>query len=65
MLDADLAAFYCVLTGRVNEAVKRNIERFPEDSVFQLTLDEAQDFVSLRSQIAILKMDKCVARAPS
>lgn len=37
MLDADLAALYGVPTKRFNEQVKRNIDRFPEDFMFQLT----------------------------
>jgi ORF6N domain len=49
VLDADLADLYGVPTKRLNEQVKRNAERFPEDFVFQLTEEEAE---SLRSQIA-------------
>ena len=52
MLDADLAELYGVETRRLNEQVRRNIERFPEDFMFQLT---AEEFAALRSQIAILK----------
>lgn len=40
MLDRDLAALYQVETKVLNQAVKRNIERFPEDFMFQLTVDE-------------------------
>ena len=49
MLDRDLATLYGVETKRLNEHVKRNIKRFPEDFMFQLTKDEC-----LRSQIATL-----------
>ena len=49
MLDRDLATLYGVKTKRLNEQVKRNIKRFPEDFMFQLTKDEC-----LRSQIATL-----------
>ena len=49
MLDSDLAELYQVPTKRLNEAVKRNVNRFPADFMFQLTTDEAD---SLRSQIA-------------
>jgi hypothetical protein len=42
LLDTDLAAIYEVPTKRLNEQVKRNIERFPEDFMFQLTPDEAE-----------------------
>ena len=52
MLDADLAALYGVETRVLVQAVKRNIERFPEDFMFQLSKEEA-DF--LRSQIVTLK----------
>jgi hypothetical protein len=52
MLDSDLAKLYQVQTYRLNEAVKRNSKRFPEDFMFQLTNDE---FESLRSQFAISK----------
>ena len=52
MLDSDLAKLYGVETKTLNRAVKRNIERFPIEFVFQLTTDE---FHSLRSQIATLE----------
>jgi hypothetical protein len=50
MLDSDLAELYGVTTGRLNEQVTRNKERFPEDFAFQLT---QQEFTNLISQIAI------------
>ncbi|MBK5254351.1 MAG: ORF6N domain-containing protein [Peptostreptococcaceae bacterium] len=49
MLDNDLSNLYLVKTKRLNEAVKRNIKRFPEEFMFQLTEDE---YENLRSQIA-------------
>jgi phage regulator Rha-like protein len=49
MLDNDLAEVYSVTTKRLNEQVRRNIDRFPEDFMFQLT---EQEFESLRSQFA-------------
>lgn len=52
MFDADLARLYGVTTSRLVEAVKRNLNRFPEDFMFQLTEDEAN---ALRSQTAISK----------
>jgi hypothetical protein len=55
MLDKDLAEMYGVPTFRLNEAVKRNMSRFPDDFMFQLTKNE---YDSLRSQIAILKRGK-------
>jgi hypothetical protein len=55
MLDSDIAELYKVETARLNEAVKRNVKRFPEDFMFQLT---EQEFDSLRSQIAISKQGR-------
>ncbi|HTQ64449.1 MAG TPA: ORF6N domain-containing protein [Puia sp.] len=52
MIDFDLAEMYGVSTSRLNEAVKRNIKRFPKDFMFQLSKDE---FNFLISQIAISK----------
>ncbi len=49
MLDADLANLYGVTTKRLNEQVKRNLDRFPVDFMFQLTKEEAG---ILRSQFA-------------
>ncbi|MGI8966159.1 MAG: ORF6N domain-containing protein [Limisphaerales bacterium] len=55
ILDTDLANIYGVDTKRLNEAVRRNGERFPSDFLFKLTATEAQECYSLRSQIATLK----------
>lgn len=52
MFDSDLAMLYGVTTSRLNEQVKRNINRFPDDFMFQLTKEE---WNALRSQIATLK----------
>ena len=52
MLDSDLAALYQVETKALKQAVKRNIERFPEDFMFELTKEEVE---CLRSQIVTLK----------
>ncbi len=52
MLDNDLAVLYEVETKRLNEQVTRNMKRFPEDFMFQLTKEEAK---FLRSQIATSK----------
>ena len=52
MLDADLATLYGVTAKALNQAVKRNAERFPEDFMFQLIQEEAD---SLRSQFVTLK----------
>jgi len=51
ILDSDLAALYGVTTKRLNEQVRRNRERFPEDLMFQFTVDE---YDVLRSQFATL-----------
>ena len=52
MLDSDLAEIYGIPTHRLNEQVRRNLSRFPEDFAFQLT---RQEFATLISQIAISK----------
>lgn len=49
MLDSDLAKLYGIETKRLNEQVRRNIDRFPEDFMFHLTAEECS-----RSQIATL-----------
>src|ERR1044071_6640810 len=53
ILDSDLAALYEVQTKRLNEAVRRNLAKFPSDFMFQLTVDE---WATLRTQIATLKV---------
>ena len=55
MRDSDLAELYGVPTKRLNEQVRRNAGRFPDDFMFQLTSDE---YESLRSQIATLKQGR-------
>lgn len=52
MFDSDLAMLYGVTTSRLNEQVKRNVNRFPDDFMFQLTKEE---WIVLRSQIATAK----------
>lgn len=64
MLDVDLAAVYGVAPKRLNEQVKRNRVRFPEDFLFELTLDEAQAVRASRSQIATLKRGQNLKYAP-
>ncbi len=46
MLDRDLAALYNVPTGALNQAVRRNLDRFPEDFMFRLTKKEGQNLKS-------------------
>ena len=60
MLDSDLAMLYGVETKRLNEQVKRNLNRFPEDFMFQLTKEEANHS---RSQIVILNNDELSSRS--
>jgi len=55
MLDSDLAELYGTETKRLNEQVRRNMDRFPEDFMFQLTLEESE---SLRSQFATSKIKR-------
>ena len=68
MLDRDLARLYGVETKRLNQQVQRNLERFPEDFMFQLTKEEAEvsrtqfatldnDYTNLRSQNATSNED--------
>lgn len=55
MIDRDLAALYEVETKALNQAVKRNLERFPEDFVFQLTQEEMNNW---KSQLVTSKREK-------
>ena len=55
MLDSDLAELYGVELRSLNQATKRNIERFPSDFMFRLTQDE---WDILRSQIVISKQSR-------
>jgi len=55
MIDRDLAELYEVETKRLNEAVKRNIERFPSDFMFKLTRDELSQLVAICDQFKTLK----------
>jgi hypothetical protein len=54
ILDADLAELYEVPTKRLNEQVKRNADRFPEDFIFQLT---AREWSNLKSQIVTSSLE--------
>ena len=55
MIDRDLTEIYGVETRTLNQAVKRNLERFPDDFMFQLTDLEFQDW---KSQIVISNSNK-------
>jgi len=62
MLDRDLAMLYGVKTMVLNQAVKRNLKRFPSDFMFQLSKDESQEI--LKSQIVILEKRKHFRSSP-
>jgi hypothetical protein len=64
ILDADLAGLYGVPTKRLNEQVKRNARRFPEDFMFRLTAAEATELLRSRSQIATLKRGQNIKHLP-
>jgi len=64
ILAADLARIYGVETRILNQAVKRNLEKFPEDFVFQLTLEEAETAQRSRSQLVILKRGSNIKYLP-
>jgi len=64
MLDRDLAEIYGVKLKRLNEQVKRNRDRFPDDFMFQLTLEEGKLVILSRSQIATLKRGENVKYRP-
>jgi hypothetical protein len=55
ILDFDLAEIYDVPTKALNQAVKRNLSRFPDDFIFQLTKEEAEIELRSRSQFVTLK----------
>jgi ORF6N domain-containing protein len=61
MLDRDLAALYGVETRVLNQAVRRNERRFPDDFMFQLTAEELNDW---KSQIVISNKEKLGLRKP-
>ena len=65
MLDRDLAALYGVQTKNLNKAVRRNLDRFPADFMFQLTLDEAQACAGSRFQFGTLKRRRLLPRPAS
>ena len=64
ILDSDLARLYGATTKRLNEQVKRNRERFPDDFVFRLTTAEASKLLRSRSQTATLKRGQNVKYLP-
>ena len=64
ILDADLAAIYGVATRVLNQAVKRNAEKFPADFMFRLTRDEAEGLHRSRSQSVTLKRGQNIKYLP-
>ncbi|HXI39344.1 MAG TPA: ORF6N domain-containing protein [Bryobacteraceae bacterium] len=64
MLDRDLADLFGVETRVLNQAVKRNGDRFPEDFMFQLSMEEAQAVYSSRSQTVTLKRGRNIKYRP-
>ena len=58
ILDSDLSHIYGVATKALNQAVKRNVEKFPSDFMFRLTADEGRELQRSRSQIVTLKRVK-------
>jgi len=63
MLDADLAGLYGTTTKRLNEQVKRNRGRFPEDFMFQLTKKEKAEVVAICDHLAKLKFSPVLPNA--
>ena len=64
LLDADLARLYGVPAKVLNQAVKRNKSRFPDDFMFQLTREEAETIRHSRSQIVTLKRGQNIKYLP-
>jgi hypothetical protein len=63
IVDADLAAFYGTTTKRLNEQVRRNRDRFPEDFMFQLTVAEKAQLVANCDHLSQLKFAKTLPHA--
>ena len=64
LLSEHLAQLYGVSVGVLNQAVKRNIVRFPDDFMFQLTREESNAVQASRSQIVILKRGQNIKYLP-
>jgi hypothetical protein len=63
MLDSDLAGIYGVTTKRLNQQLRRNIDRFPEDFMFQLTKDEKEKVVANCDHLNYLKFSPFLPNA--
>ena len=64
MLDVDLARVYGVPTKRLNEQVRRNLSRFPEDFLFQLTVEEARAMRSRSASQSCARLSDCAPPSP-
>jgi hypothetical protein len=58
IMDSDLARLYGVTTKALNQAVKRNVERFPDDFAFRLSPEEAADLLRIRKMSVIKKVNR-------
>jgi hypothetical protein len=63
ILDADLARLYGVTTKRLNEQVRRNRDRFPEDFIFQLSTEEKAEVVANCDHLSNLKFSRTLPHA--
>ncbi|MEW6236439.1 MAG: ORF6N domain-containing protein [Candidatus Omnitrophota bacterium] len=63
ILDSDLADLYGVATKVLNQAIKRNLKRFPEDFMFQLTKLEKEEAVTICDRLSNLKFSTVLPRA--
>lgn len=63
MIDADLAKLYGVPTKRLNESVKRNAKRFPEDLMFQLSMQERDELVANCDRFTNMKHSSALPHA--
>ncbi len=63
MLDADLAALYGVSTKALNQAVKRNLDRFPATFMFRLTAEERREVVTVCDHLRNLKYTRALPQA--
>jgi hypothetical protein len=61
MIDADLADLYGVETRTLNQAVKRNADRFPKDFMFRLTAEEKSEVITNCDHLAFIQMRKNIA----
>lgn len=63
MIDSDIAELYGIETKALNQAVKRNLERFPDDFMFELTMDEKAEVVTNCDHLKKLKFSKTLPKA--